>query len=61
MTIGAAMESQFLLPGRKYLSKSELETTEIELKAMAMPASSGLKTNPQADSTRAAIGMPTTL
>ena len=61
MIIGAMIEIQLRLSGRKYLSKSELDTTEIELKAIAKPANSGFKTRPQAINTRAAIGIPMTL
>ena len=43
------------------MSRSELDTTDTELMAMARPASSGFNTKPIPEKTRAAIGMPTTL
>ena len=50
-----------LLFGLKNLKSSEFETTEIELKAIASPASSGFKTKPSPAKILAATGMPITL
>ena len=44
--------------GLKYLRRSELETTDTELIAMASPASSGLSVRPYLVNNRAAIGIP---
>lgn len=59
--IGVASDTQLRFPGLKYRSVNELVTTETELRAIARPASSGLKTSPIPANTLAAIGIPTTL
>lgn len=59
--IGAIVEIQFFRPGLNPRSNMELETTDIELKAIANPASSGFSTKPSPMKTRAAIGIPITL
>lgn len=59
--IGAKVEITFFLPGLKFFKSSEFETTEIELNAIASPASSGFKINPNPKKTLAAIGIPITL
>ena len=61
IAIGVMIETQLRLPGLYVRSVRELVTTEIELSAMASPASSGRNTSPAKAKTRAAIGMPTTL
>lgn len=61
MRTGAIMERKFRLRGLNRRSRSELATTEMELKAIARPASSGFRISPNATKTRAAIGMPITL
>ena len=58
---GAIIETQLRLPGLKYLSVSELVTTDTELSAMASPANSGFSTSPRLANIRVAIGMPVTL
>ena len=55
------MEITFFLPGLKFFKSSEFETTEMELKAIASPANSGFRINPNQKKTRAAIGIPITL
>lgn len=61
ITNGAIREIQLRLFGLKLRKKSEFETTETELRAIASPANSGFNTKPQTAKTRAAIGMPITL
>ena len=61
MSAGAMKEIIFLLPGLKKRRRRELPTTEMELKAIASPASSGFNTSPANAKIRAAIGIPMTL
>ena len=58
---GAIVENKFFWLGLKDFSNNEFSTTEIELIAIARPASSGFNINPNSTNTLAAIGIPITL
>ena len=56
VAVAAEAGSYFL--GLKYLRRSEFDTTDTELRAIARPASSGLRVRPYLVNSRAAIGIP---